>query len=234
MKIKNKTTKDKDLTLNQALLQRRGFLAALSMGGMMGLSAQAAKMCKGITPKQTEGPFYPVNEQSDKNWDLTRVDGLSGEAKGEKVIMTGRVLDELTCEPVADALVEIWQACESGRYNHPNDPNLNAELDPHFQYWGQVVTDREGTYLFKTIRPGAYPATETWMRPSHVHVKVEKRGYHELTTQMYFAGDPHNDTDRILQALSREEQKKLVVDFVVNPQSGVLTGIFDIVIKKVL
>ena len=113
------------------------------------------------------------------------------------MLVQGRVLDS-QCRPIAGADVEIWQACASGRYNNPKDDNP-AAIDPHFKYWGETRTDANGAYQFKTIVPGAYPADTDWMRPPHIHFKVSRLGFHELVTQMYFAGNPLNDQDQILK-----------------------------------
>ena len=189
----------------------------------------AAPLLAGTTPAQGEGPFFPVQDQADKDADLTRVAGRSAQAQGEVVVVEGRVLDE-GGQPIENALIDVWQANARGRYAHEGDPNP-APLDPNFQGWAKLTTDAEGRYRFRTIKPGAYPATEEWSRPPHIHFKVARRGYHELTTQMYFAGDPLNDVDRLLQALSPAEQRMLVVDFVSG--SGDPTGQFDLVLKRV-
>lgn len=124
------------------------------------------------TPSQPEGPFYPITPQSDKDTDLTRVEGLSGSAKGQIILVQGIVSDE-KCIPIRGARVEIWQACATGRYNHPGDES-GLELDDHFQYWGIATTDAYGEYYFKTILPGSYPAGEGWIRPPHIHFKIAK------------------------------------------------------------
>ena len=189
-------------------LKRRSLIGAGFGTIMLPLSAKAD--CTDLTPRQTMGPFYPVNDQDDKNWDLTQVEGRTRSAIGEAVMVSGRVTDE-ACRPVAGALVEIWQACASGKYNHPSDPN-DAELDPDFQYWGQSVTDEDGYYKFKTIVPGDYPASATWQRPPHIHFRVQKRGYRDLVTQMYFAGNELNDTDYILQDIEEEKRHLVVIE----------------------
>ncbi len=198
---------------------------------------QGPKCALGPTPPQTEGPFYPVNDQLDKDIDLVYVDGAPDMARGEIVYVYGLVTDS-QCQPLPGALVEIWQACVTGRYNHPSDPNTSAALDPHFQYWGKTMTDEQGRYLFRTIIPGAYPAAPGWDRPPHIHFKVQKRAYHELTTQMYFRGHALNAADRILQSMSAIDQEKVVVDFApmndvefYGPYKG---GRFDITLAPVL
>jgi protocatechuate 3,4-dioxygenase beta subunit len=199
-------------------LSRRKLLRQTALGAVAGgitLLARSAfalpetRSCE-ATPPQTEGPFYPVRDQLDKDNDLTFVKGGTTQARGQVIYIAGSVVDE-ECRPVANALVEIWQACTSGRYNHPNDPNT-AWLDPNFQYWGKAVSKDDGSYLFKTILPGSYPAGPGWVRPPHIHFRVLKTGYRELTSQLYFAGQTLNRSDRILQDLSASEQKRVITE----------------------
>ena len=139
------------------------------------------------------------------------------------------MLDEAG-EPVPGALVDIWQANAAGRYDHEDDPAL-APLDPNFQGWGMVKTDDQGRYSFTTIKPGAYSVDAEWSRPPHIHFKISRRGYHELTTQMYFAGESLNDTDRLLQDVPENKRSLLVVDF--QELDGVPSGMFPITLAKV-
>ncbi|NHA15072.1 protocatechuate 3,4-dioxygenase [Thioalkalivibrio sp. XN279] len=207
---------------------RRNFLR-----GSVGAAAvvASAPLLAATTPKQTEGPFYPVHEQRDTDADMTRVEGRAGQAIGEVVEVSGRVLDE-DGNPVADALVDVWQANAHGRYAHERDRNP-APLDENFQGWAKLITDAEGRYRFRTIRPGAYPVRDDWTRPPHIHFKVARRGYHELTTQMYFAGDPLNDRDLLLQSVSEPGRSMLLVEFTAAPGAEVKQGVFDIVVRRV-
>jgi protocatechuate 3,4-dioxygenase beta subunit len=159
------------------------------------------------TPRQPKGPFYPVNAMLDSETDLTSAAGFS--ALGERAFVMGRVYDAQGLA-LAGVTVEIWQACESGKYDHPDDPNM-AAFDPGFKYSGRALTGSDGAYLFKTIVPGAYPADIDWMRPPHIHFRVFKEGYVELITQMYFAGHALNEVDEILQMLPKEEQGLVVI-----------------------
>ncbi|HMB39205.1 MAG TPA: protocatechuate 3,4-dioxygenase [Wenzhouxiangellaceae bacterium] len=189
-----------------------------------------APLMAATTPVQTEGPFFPIHPQPDTDADMTLIEGHSESALGEIVEISGRVLDE-DGNPVADALVDVWQANTHGRYAHEADPNP-APLDENFQGWAQLKTDAEGRYRVKTIKPGAYPVMDGWSRPPHIHFKVARRGFHELTTQMYFAGDPLNDVDRLLQSVPQDQRGKLLVDF--QPQADdVPTGVFVLVLGKV-
>jgi protocatechuate 3,4-dioxygenase, beta subunit len=190
------------------LKERRNFIVVGTLAMATKAFAQFRNACTPLA-QQPEGPFYPIKDQTDKDNDLVQVKGGRGQAKGQVILIQGLVTDQ-ACQPVAGVLVEIWQACASGKYNHPSDPN-SAPLDPNFQYWGKAVTDARGIYGFRTIVPGAYPASKNWMRPPHVHFKVHKLGYHELITQMYFAGSQYNDSDLILKQLPVDQQKKVVV-----------------------
>jgi protocatechuate 3,4-dioxygenase beta subunit len=234
-KIQRDTTSKSTSTQNG----RRQFLAGMGLVGL-GLSADLKSLplaiCKeGLTPVQPEGPFYPVHDQLDKDNDLTQVRGDAGVAKGQVIYVRGKVLS-VDCAPIQNALVEIWQACESGRYNHPGDTENPALLDDHFQYWGQCVTNANGEYVFKTIIPGSYPAGENWIRPPHIHFKISRRGFHEFITQMYFAGQALNEKDLIFKALSKADQAKVVVSLQppsdeFEPNSKIAT--FDLVLNKV-
>ena len=84
-----------------------------------------------------------------------------------------------------------------------------------------------------THEAGAYPVMDGWSRPPHIHFKVGRRGFHELTTQIYFAGDPLNDVDRLLQSVPETERAMLVVDFSASAEAGANQGVFDIVLNRV-
>ena len=183
-----------------------------------------------VTPANPEGPFYPKHEQVDKDTDLTLIEGHTERAQGQVIRMTGQVVDD-EGKPVAGALVDIWQANAHGRYHHEDDP-ATAPEDPNFQGWGMVKTDAEGRYAFTTIKPGAYTVNESWKRPPHIHYKASRRGFHEITTQMYFAGEVLNETDRLLQSVAEEERRLLTVEF--HETDDVPQGHFPIVLAKVV
>jgi protocatechuate 3,4-dioxygenase beta subunit len=198
--------------------------------GAAALIASAPLLAARPTPSQTEGPFFPKKDQADKDLDMTRIQGRAESAKGEVVQIDGRVLDE-SGAPVAGALVDVWQANSAGRYDHEADPNP-APLDPNFQGWARLTTDAEGRFRITTIQPGAYPVRDGWSRPPHVHFKVARRGYREVTTQMYFEGHPLNAPDLIWSELSPEDRASVTVAFAAEA-GAVPTGRFDLVIKKV-
>ncbi len=188
-------------------ISRRNLLRAGAVAGAGAASGAAAGERMPTLP-QTEGPFYPIVEQADKDADLTRFGGAGERAIGDVVLVEGRVVDA-SGAPIEDAIVDIWQANAAGRYAHEKDPNP-APLDANFQSWAIMSTDAAGRYGFRTVKPGAYPVQSDWTRPPHIHFKVGKRGFRELTTQMYFEGDPLNDVDRLLNELPEDRRADLV------------------------
>jgi protocatechuate 3,4-dioxygenase beta subunit len=179
------------------------------------------------TPGQILGPFYPLKELP-RTADLTRVPGRSGRAAGQVLNVMGRVLN-VAGEPVRDAVVEVWQANSYGRYTHPSDTNP-APLDPNFDGSAVLKTDSEGRYRFKTIKPAAYPAGPTLIRPAHIHFQVSGR-QDRLVTQMYFEHDPHNEKDPFLNSAGRKDlllAKLLDPSSEFEPDSKVV--VFDMVV----
>lgn len=213
---------------------RRGFLKlGTSAAGVLVLANPVTKALAascGITPPQTSGPFYPGESQFHQDTDLTKIPGHSERALGQIIYVQGKVVDA-NCRPIAGATVEIWQACASGRYNNSADTN-SAPLDPNFKYWAEAVTDQNGEYRFKTVIPGAYPADTNWTRPPHIHFKVSRLGYRELITQMYFKGEPLNNSDLILKDVPASERDNVIVEFDSSELSG-LIGNFDITLQPV-
>jgi len=139
----------------------------------------------------------------------------AGEPIGERIIVSGRVLDS-DGRPMRDTLVEIWQANAAGRYVDPGDDHP-APLDPNFTGAGRCLTDAEGRYRFVTIKPGAYPwrnHPNAW-RPAHIHFSLFGPGLgSRLVTQMYFPGDPLMAFDPILQAVADPRgRERLVAGF---------------------
>lgn len=148
------------------------------------------------TPDQFLGPFYPVKKPADGGADMTRLEGRSGDALGDVFRVKGQVLN-LHNEPCPNVAMEIWQPNAAGRYTHPNDLNP-APIDPNFDGYATLVTDSEGRYSFKTVKPGAYPVIDDYWRPPHIHFQLTG-AYDRLVTQMYFPDEPLNDKDPVLQ-----------------------------------
>ncbi|WP_027246156.1 protocatechuate 3,4-dioxygenase subunit beta [Leisingera daeponensis] len=138
------------------------------------------------------GPRFGHNDIDESDNDLLTNYAKAGESPiGERIILHGRVLDE-NAKPVPNTLVEIWQANAGGRYRHKKDTYL-APIDPNFGGCGRTLTDENGYFFFRTVKPGAYPwrnMVNNW-RPAHIHVSVFGSGFvQRLITQCYFEGDP--------------------------------------------
>lgn len=257
---------------NNNISRRRFFQFGLGAAGTLAAGSSVAKVCGAQTGAQGLGPFFPrpdtpvdpIKENPDgsvpiylsNDNDLTYVKGRKGVASGQYVVVTG-VLTNESCEPVPDATIIIWQASESGRYNHKGDAAntdfkdprdgkiIKRALDPHFQSWGQTTTNAKGAYEFKTIVPGFYPADvqNGWYRPPHIHFMVMATGYPQFVTQMYFRGDlikdnefiqELNNADLLLQGnnLTEQQREDLIVDFSPNFSGKELVGQFDLNIKR--
>ncbi|NEY89964.1 protocatechuate 3,4-dioxygenase subunit beta [Tabrizicola oligotrophica] len=137
------------------------------------------------------GPVFGHDDIAPLDNDLLKNYAKTGDPVGERIIVHGRVLDE-NGRPVPKTLVEIWQANAGGRYRHKKDSYL-APIDPNFGGCGRTLTDENGFYYFRTVKPGAYP-WRNWVnnwRPAHIHVSVFGTAFAQrLITQMYFEGDP--------------------------------------------
>jgi len=190
-------------------ISRRRFIVATTAASLTPFSAQGEQSIT-ATPSEVEGPFYPVRAQKDRDFDLTRIEGRRGKARGQEIEIVGRVIDT-SGHPIEDAVIELWQANAAGRYRHPRDPS-QAAIDENFQGWAVVPSGKGGGFRFKTIFPGAYPASSGWMRPPHIHFKIRKNEFSELTTQMYFPGHPLNDRDFLLQRKNGAEQAAMIAE----------------------
>jgi protocatechuate 3,4-dioxygenase beta subunit len=162
------------------------------------------------TLSEVTGPVFGPGDVDIKACDLTRLHG--GEPLGERIIVTGRVIDE-NGRPVPNTLVELWQANASGRYQHKWD-NHDAPLDPNFTGCGHALTDSEGRYRFVTIRPGEYPWRNHYnaWRPAHIHFSVFGPAFAtRLITQMYFPGDPLLEFDPIFNSVPDEKSRHRLI-----------------------
>ena len=159
-----------------------------------------------LTGSQTVGPFFSLALLRE---DARRNVLIQPETVGERIRIEGRVLDGDGL-PVPDALVEIWQANAHGRYNHPAD-NGPIPLDPTFIGFGRSGTTEDGSYWFETIKPGPVPFTPQQLQAPHILVTIFSRGLlNHLVTRLYFADEPSNATDPVLQLVPHERRKTLV------------------------
>lgn len=157
------------------------------------------------TPAQSAGPFYPPELPLDDDADLTRMRGASQVAKGRVTELGGRLLD-LDGRPLRGVRIEIWQCDANGRYRHPDDHG--PAPDPGFQGIGHSVTDADGRYRFRTIRPVPYPG-----RTPHIHYAVFLPGQAPFTTQLYIAGEPMNERDFLFRAVPPDRRHLLQAEF---------------------
>ena len=183
-------------------LTRRAVLAGAAAGGL-GLAGPARAAPLLPTPRQTAGPFYPVDWSGDVDADLVRVAGEAARAQGVVTHLRGRVLDAGGA-PLPGALVEIWQCDAHGRYRHPRDRQEGR--DPGFQGRGRAIAGPDGAYAFRTIRPVPYPG-----RTPHIHVAVAAPGGAPLVTQLYLAEEPLNARDGLFSSLRDPRQREAVL-----------------------
>lgn len=188
----------------------------------------------GPTLSERTGPTFDPATIDPHQADLTRNGAKNGEPLGERIIVTGRVLDE-GGHPVPNTLVEIWQANAAGRYIHKVDQHP-APLDPNFVGSGYTVTDAGGHYTFRTVKPGAYPwgnHHNAW-RPNHIHFSVFGPAITtRLVTQMYFPGDPLLQYDPIFLGTPAKARDRLISGFSLDiTEPDVALGfVFDIVLR---
>lgn len=202
---------------------RRHFLKAIAAGGAFFWQPGAYAQAVSLTPAQTEGPYYPNRLPLDQDNDLLLINDAITPAMGTVAWLSGRVLDR-NGSPARNALVEIWQADNLGSYIHTSGA-LNGRRDGNFQGYGRFLTASDGTYLFRTIRPGLYPG-----RVRHVHVKVTLPG-RILTTQLYIQGETGNDG--VLNAIPSSQRSLVVRPWTPIPNSpiGALSVNWDIALN---
>ena len=163
-----------------------------------------------FTLSEVTGPSFRPEIVQPKACDLTRQH--SGEPLGERIIVSGRVLDE-NARPLANTIVEIWQANAAGRYRHEVDRH-DAPLDPNFTGSGQAITNERGEYRFVTIRPGEYPWRNHYnaWRAAHIHFSLFGPSFAtRLVTQMYFPGDPLIPFDPIFNCTADEKARNRLI-----------------------
>jgi protocatechuate 3,4-dioxygenase beta subunit len=178
-------------------------------------------------------PVYGYRAIGAVDADLTRQH--AGEPLGERIIVSGRVLDE-DGRPVRNTLVELWQANAAGRYTHVVDDHP-APLDPNFTGAGRTTTDEDGRYRFVTIKPGAYPwrnHANAW-RPAHIHFSLFGESFlSRLVTQMYFPADPLCAFDPMFQSVRDASARQRMVshfDLALTEPEWALGYRFDLILR---
>jgi protocatechuate 3,4-dioxygenase beta subunit len=262
-----------DQISRRTILTRSAGVLGLIVTGFLTHTSLAAFLSK-PTPKQSLGPFFPddgdavdaIRENQDlvipisqaNDQDLTIVKGRKGKALGQVIYLRGQVFDANTGQPIPHAILIMWSASASGRYNHRGDDGtdsfphpktgemIHRTHDEHFQYWGKAITNNEGDYWFKTIVPGFYPIDlrSELYRPSHLHFKILPPNAPAFVTQLYFRGAhiPNNSLNQELlphdvvivdAGLTPNEQEQVIVDYAPDASGkrpDALVGHYDFVL----
>jgi len=168
-----------------------------------------------LTLSERTGPTGLARRLNAGHLDLSRVAPGGPQAVGQLICVFGRVTDE-DGSPLVNAVVEVWQANSAGRYIHEMD-RTNAPVDANFTGEGRLVTDADGRFKFFSIKPGAYPVLESgwWWRPPHIHFSILAPSWmNRFVTQIFFPGEPLNDTDLLLNAAhDAEVRQRLIFEF---------------------
>jgi protocatechuate 3,4-dioxygenase, beta subunit len=178
------------------------------------------------TPSTGLGPFFPADESTESDPDLTRVAGRDDAPEGEIILVEGRVLST-SGEALEGTEIVIWQTDVRGKYKHPREVRRTRDgeeipEDPAFQYWGKTATGAGGHYRFRTILPGAYGG-----RVRHIHFRIRGKGHPTLGTELHFRGDPHGGDF----VTSEGEHDRLAVPLEPVPgEPGVQRATFDVVL----
>ena len=160
-----------------------------------------------LTPKMTEGPFFPDRLPLDTDNDLLIINDAITPAVGEITHLSGKILGK-SGVPLGNALVEIWQVDNHGSYLHSRggNSNNNNKRDSNFQGYGRFLTNRQGEYYFRTIKPVTYPG-----RTPHIHFRVSIGDKKILATQMLMKDHPMNANDGLFRSIRNEDQRKLLM-----------------------
>lgn len=209
----------------QTSSSRRTFFRQAVAAGLFfatpGLFAEALT----LTPAQTEGPFYPDKLPLDTDNDLILVNNQLTPAAGEITWLYGTVRDQ-GGQPLRNTLVEIWQCDARGVYIHTGNMGGHEKQDKNFQGYGRFLTGATGEYVFRTIKPVAYPG-----RTPHIHCKVSRAGKEVLTTQCYIRDNPANAKDGVWKGI-RDARARESVTVAFTPlkdsSAGELTAHFDL------
>ena len=174
-----------------------------------------------VTPADAEGPFYPVKIPTDSDNDLLRVSGSSEVSPGRLAYLHGTVVDRQGT-PIDGARVEIWQCDQGGVYHHPQDP---GSPDRRFQGFGAMVTNRAGSYHFRTLRPVPYGR-----RTPHIHFRVIAPGFDRLTTQLYVSEEAKRNARDALYNRHSADERDLVTTSFRDINAGSVAAEFNIVL----
>jgi protocatechuate 3,4-dioxygenase beta subunit len=165
-----------------------------------------------LTLSELTGPTQPERLLETCDGDFAGSTPSGAKAIGQLISVSGQVTDE-DGAPIAGALIEIWQANSAGKYIHEWDRH-QAPIDPNFTGQGRFLTDREGRYRFRTIKPGGYPVMESdwWWRPPHIHFSIFGPSWmSRFITQIFFPGEALNETDLLLNGVPDPEARQRLI-----------------------
>ncbi len=207
-------------------VSRRRFLRGTALTGAALYTPGVFAELLSETPSMTEGPFYPDKLPLDTDNDLLILNDSVSPAVGQITHLTGKVVNAKG-DPVRNAFVEIWQCDNNGAYLHSGTDNAD-QRDSNFQGYGRFLTDINGQYYFRTIKPVPYPG-----RTPHIHVGISRNGRRVFTSQLFINGHEQNEGDGLFRAVrDPKDRATLLCDF--KPLEGSkldeLTTNFDIVL----
>jgi protocatechuate 3,4-dioxygenase, alpha subunit len=165
----------------------------------------------GVTPSQTVGPYFSMRLAADGQNVL-----VSSDTIGDRIRLEGHVFDG-DGNPIEDALLELWQANDAGRYNHPEDRRSDVPIDPAFVGFGRCATGfGDGSYAFLTIMPGAVPAANGGMQAPHLNLIIQARGMLNPTyTRVYFPEEADaNLMDPVLRSVPADRRATLIAELI--------------------
>ena len=192
------------------------FDAGIENDGGPGDVEMGGESCQ-VTGSDIRGPFH-----EDGAPDRTKIAG--DDEEGERLLIEGTVYGPDCTTPLAGVLLDVWQADVNGDYHGAEDDDYRLR--------GQLMTGDDGSYRFETIRPGNYPMGPDLIRPAHIHFTITKPGYTPLTTQLYFAGDPHLAPDDPCGQCNSGDPT-LIIDLESSQEEGIdHQGVFDVVLAQ--
>jgi protocatechuate 3,4-dioxygenase, beta subunit len=209
-------------------LNRRRLLQSLATGAGGLWTSELFAEALTLTPRTTEGPYYPDHLPLDQDNDLVQVAGSQQTAQGTVASFGGRVLGA-DGKPIDGAVIELWQADANGCYIHSKGAPSGKERDAHFQGYGKMAANKKGEYRFRTIIPGLYTG-----RTRHWHITILQGNKRLLTTQLFIAGEPQNERDGILKRMGDDTQRLSVIrEFKpIAADSSELFATWDVVVGK--
>lgn len=177
--------------------------------GLLGSASFVRKLSAAVvTPSATEGPYCPRPKmrRADNDNDLVKIEGMVKEAGGEIITLRGTLYTK-SGAPRVGHKEEIWQCDVDGNYLHTRDPR-SVNFDTAFKGFGHDITDQNGAFVFRTIKPTVYPG-----RTPHIHVKVFNASQEKLTTKFYIKNHPENANDGLFRRMSKAQAHAVSIEF---------------------